>query len=219
MTPAVDLLGFLTLGLLGGFGHCVGMCSPFVMLVSRRFVAPGASRGATMGAQAWYTAGRLATYAVLGAVAGALGGVVQLAGSLVGVQRAAEGLAGLVLVLYGLGSLLGSLPGRAGAGGALFARVVGLLKRRVPGHPFALGLVLGLLPCGLLWSAVIAATALGGAGQGALALALFGLGTAPSLLGLSLADQLLVRHRAWINRVGQAFVLAMGAWFLVGALR
>ena len=36
----IDLLGFLTLGLLGGFGHCVGMCSPFVLFVSRRYGRP-----------------------------------------------------------------------------------------------------------------------------------------------------------------------------------
>jgi len=222
----LDLLGFLTLGLLGGFGHCVGMCAPFVLLVSRRFVAPGSARGATFVAQGWYTAGRLVTYAALGALAGALGGAVQLAGSLVGVQRLAQGVAGGALIVYGLGSLSGLVPGlaprlrsgQAGQGGPLFDRVVGVLKRRVPGHPFVLGLFLGLLPCGLLWSAVIAATAGGSAPRGALALALFGLGTAPSLLGLSLADQLLVRHRAWINRLGQVFVLAMGAWFVWGAL-
>jgi sulfite exporter TauE/SafE len=95
----------------------------------------------------------------------------------------------------------------------MFARAAGLLKRRVPGHPFATGLFLGLLPCGLPYSALIAAVALGGAARGAVALALFGLGTAPALLGISVADTMLAR-RALVNRVSQVFVLAMGVWFL-----
>ncbi len=218
MIETVSLLGFLSLGLLGGFGHCVGMCSPFVLFVSRRYVAPEAGRAAAFRAQLWYTAGRVLTYALLGALAGALGGVVQLAGALLGLQRAASVVAGAVLVLWALVALSDLVPGLQ-TGGSLFAKVAARLKGRVPGHPFAIGLFLGLLPCGLLYSAVIAAVARGGPLEGALALTLFGLGTAPALLGVSLADELLARHRAFVNRLSQVFLLAMGAWFLWTGLR
>jgi len=218
---SLDLVGFLTLGLLGGFGHCVGMCSPFVLFVSRRFAqtgpdlraGPWGGRRAVLVAQAWYATGRLLTYAVLGAAAGALGSMVQLAGSLVGLQRAAMIVAGGVLVVWALAAL--SDLARLDAGGGLFARVSALLKRRVPGHPLAMGLLLGLLPCGFLYSAVVAAVARGTALQGAFAMALFGLGTAPALLGVAFADELLgARRRALLNRLAQLFILAMGAWFL-----
>jgi len=218
LIETVSLLGFLSLGLLGGFGHCVGMCSPFVLFVSRRYVAPDAGRAAAFRAQLWYTAGRVLTYAILGALAGALGGVVQLAGALLGLQRAASVVAGAVLVLWALVALSDLVPGLE-TGGSLFAKVAARLKGRVPGHPFAVGLFLGLLPCGLLYSAVIAAVARGGPLEGALALLLFGLGTAPALLGVSLADELLARHRAFVNRLSQVFLLAMGAWFLWTGLR
>jgi uncharacterized protein len=213
----IDLLGFLTLGLLGGFGHCVGMCAPFVLFVGRRgSIAPGSARA--FAAQGWYTLGRVTTYAALGAAAGALGGAVQLAGSLVGVQRAASIVAGAVLVAWSLAALseiASPLTGQALRPVAgLFGRIAGFVKDRAPGHPFVIGLFLGLLPCGLLYSAVIAAVARGGALQGAAALALFGLGTAPALLGLSLADHLLSANRALVNRLSQLFILAMGLWFL-----
>ena len=213
MIQTIDLVGFLTLGLLGGFGHCVGMCSPFVLFVSRRYVPAGAGRSAAFIAQSWYTAGRVVTYVSLGAVAGALGSVVQLAGTLLGLQRAASIVAGAVLVVWALVTLSDLVP-RLGSGGNLFTRVAGALKGRVPGHPFATGLFLGLLPCGLLYSALIAAAARGGALEGAAALALFGIGTAPALLGVSVADELLARNRAVINRLSQVFLLAMGLWFL-----
>jgi sulfite exporter TauE/SafE len=213
----IDLAGFLMLGLLGGFGHCVGMCSPFVLFVSRRYVPPGGGRRAALAAQFWYTAGRVVTYAVLGATAGALGGVVELAGGFLGLQRLASITAGGVLVVWALVALSDLVPGLQ-TGGSLFARVAGALKGRVPGHPFATGLFLGLLPCGLLYSALIAAAARGGAIEGAAALALFGIGTAPALLGVSVADELLARNRAVINRLSQVFLLAMGIWFLVSGL-
>jgi len=213
MIQTIDLAGFLTLGLLGGFGHCVGMCSPFVLFVSRRYVPAGGGRAAVVAAQLWYTTGRIVTYAALGAAAGALGGVVELAGGLVGFQRAASVVAGSVLVVWALVALSDLVP-RRGTGGTLFTRVAGVLKGRVPGHPFATGLFLGLLPCGLLYSALIAAAARGGPTEGAAALALFGLGTAPALLGVSVADELLARNRALVNRLSQAFLLAMGIWFL-----
>jgi sulfite exporter TauE/SafE len=209
----IDLLGFLTLGLLGGFGHCVGMCSPFVLFVSRRYGSPGGGRRAAFGAQLWYTAGRIVTYAALGAAAGALGGVVELAGAMLGVQRAAAIVAGGVLVVWALAALSDLVPG-LDTGGALFARVAGRLKTRVPEHAFTTGLFLGLLPCGLLYSALIAAAGQGGPFAGAAALGAFGLGTAPALLGVSLADSLLARNRVLVNRLSQVFLLGMGAWFL-----
>jgi hypothetical protein len=218
LIQTIDLLGFLTLGLLGGFGHCVGMCSPFVLFVSRRYGAPAGGRRSALAAQLWYTAGRVATYAVLGALAGALGGVVEFAGALLGLQRAAAVVAGGVLVVWALVALSDLVP-RLDTGGSLFASVASRLKRRVPGHPLAIGLFLGLLPCGLLYSAIIAAVARGGALEGALALALFGAGTAPALLGVSLADELLARNRAFVNRLSQVFLLAMGGWFLWTGLK
>ncbi|MFA5910806.1 MAG: sulfite exporter TauE/SafE family protein [Vicinamibacterales bacterium] len=207
----LDLIGFLLLGLLGSVAHCVGMCSPFAMVVSRQYAVP-AGRHAAAAAQLWYTAGRIVTYALLGAAAGGVGQALDLAGSLVGVQRAAAALAGGALVAWALATLLDR--GRAQTGGALFARVARRIKGRIPPHPLLIGLFLGLLPCGLLYSAVIAAVPRGGALEGAMALAVFGAGTAPALLGVSLADRLFGARRPFLNRLSQAFVLVMGLWYL-----
>jgi sulfite exporter TauE/SafE len=89
----------------------------------------------------------------------------------------------------------------------------------MPGHPFGLGLLLGLLPCGLLYSALIGAVSRGGPAHGALALIAFGAGTAPALLGVSLADSLLARNRSLLDRLSRLFLLAMGGWFLWNGLR
>jgi sulfite exporter TauE/SafE len=219
MIEALDFLGFLVLGLLGGFGHCVGMCSPFVLFVSRHYAHP-ANRHGGLVPQLWYTTGRVAAYAVLGSAAGAVGGAAELGGALLGLQRAAAILAGAVLVIWAVVALSDLVPG-LGGGGVLgtrwFARLPGGLRKRVPGHPLAAGLFLGLLPCGLLYSALIAAVALGGPLKGGAALAIFGLGTAPALLGVAFADRLLA-SRAAVNRASQVFLFVMGSWFLWTAL-
>ncbi len=190
------------------------MCLPFVLFMGRRFGDPDASRARSLSIQLFYTVGRVVTYTAMAAVAGAAGSAVEMAGALVGLQRAASVAAGLALLAYGLVGLLEALPGLAGTGGPLSGRVAELLRRRVPNHPFAMGLLLGFLPCGLVYSAVIAAAALGDPVEGGIGLTLFGLGAAPALLGVSVADRLLVRRRAFINRLSQAFILAMGVWFI-----
>ncbi|MCC7125682.1 MAG: sulfite exporter TauE/SafE family protein [Acidobacteria bacterium] len=208
----LDLLAFLSLGLLGSAAHCVGMCAPFAMLVSRRYGVP-LGQHAPLVAQLWYSAGRLTTYATLGVIAGGLGGLVQLAGATVGLQRAAALLAGAVLVVWGVTSLFPGLA-VAAAGSSRVSRVVSHLHRRMPAHPLTMGLMLGLLPCGLLYTALVAAITTGSALAGGAAMAVFGLGTVPALMGVSLADTLLLRRRPALNRIAQLFVLAMGFWYL-----
>ena len=129
-----------------------------------------------------------------------------------GLQRAAALVAGATLVVTALTSLL-SVAGGTGPG-AWAGRLTATLGRRMPGHPYALGLMLGLLPCGLIYSAVVAAMATGSASLGAVGLLLFGLGTAPALIGVSFADALLVSRRALLNRLAQVFVLVMGTWYV-----
>lgn len=206
----LGLLGFLMLGLVGSAAHCVGMCAPFVMVVSRHY-APSTDPRGVLAAQAWYNAGRIITYVLLGALAGGLGHAVDRAGAWMGVQRAAGVVAGMVLVTWALASWLGM--GQGAHGVAVFARVARMVKGRIPPHPILVGLFLGLLPCGLLYTAVIAAGPRGPI-DGAVALAVFGAGTAPALLGVSLADQLLGRARRVFNRLSQVFVLVIGLWYL-----
>jgi uncharacterized protein len=215
MVHHLDLIGFLTLGLVGGFAHCVGMCSPFVLFVSRRYAPPEGTHSA-LSSHAWYSGGRIITYAALGAIAGAMGRVVETAGAWFGLQRTAAALAGAVLIVWALASLL-DIRAWYQARGMSFIPIRGLAgkrARRMMGHPLTFGLFLGLLPCGLLYSALVGAVARGGAVDGAVALAMFGLGTAPALFGVSLADDRLARHRFLMNRLSQVFVLAMGVWFL-----
>jgi sulfite exporter TauE/SafE len=214
VTSQLDLLGFLTLGLIGGLGHCVGMCSPFVIMVSRRYA--GETRPSWL-AQTWYHAGRLTTYMLLGAAAGAMGLAVGVVGDMVGLRQAALILAGAMLVVWSL-AMLTDLGSRM-LSTTWLSRMVSRLSARMPSHPFTLGLALGLLPCGLVYTAVVGAIAQGSLVDGTLALAAFGAGTVPALFMLSFADDLIIRGRPVLNRVSQVFVLVMGVMFLLRGFR
>ncbi len=214
MHEPVDFVGFFILGLVGGLGHCLGMCAPFVLYIGRRF-APHGSVGATqLKVQSAYHLGRIVTYAGLGLVAGSAGQLLDLAGDFAGVGPVAQAVAGLVLVLYALGALGGGVPAVARLGARLFGKLSQTLQRQAPRNAFLTGAFLGFLPCGLLYAALIAATAAGNGWRGGVGLILFGVGTAPALLGLSLADTLLVRGRRVLNTIGLVFVFALGCRYL-----
>ena len=219
MVEPLSFAGFLVLGLMVGFGHCVGMCAPFVLFINRRFGGSETTPRPVIRAQLGYTLGRITTYTAMGAVAGALGSAMELAGGLIGVQRAAAVLAGGLLMIYGVVSLLDLAPRLFEGGGAVFRPIAGLLKTRSPNRPYVMGLLLGFLPCPPVYSAVLAAAATGGPVTGAVGVLLFGLGTVPAMLGLSAADELLARHRVLLNRLSQVFLLVMGAWFVYQGIR
>jgi sulfite exporter TauE/SafE len=145
---------------------------------------------------------------------------VNVAGRLAGVQDAIAIAAGLLMVAMGLGaagvaSPLRRLEARAGGRVVRFAR--GLLGSS--GGLYPLGLVLGLLPCGLSWSMLLGAAATGSAAQGLLLALAFGAGTVPALLLVGGAAALLgARARGALYRAGGILVALLGALFVARGL-
>jgi sulfite exporter TauE/SafE len=196
-------------GLLGGT-HCVGMCGGIV----------GALAAQVSGARAgWplhlaYNLGRILSYSVAGALVGAIGGLGLAFGPVAKVQLAFYILASLMLVALGF-YLMGftrSLTFIERAGQTLWRRIQPLTRRFLPVRSAAqalpLGMLWGWLPCGLVYSVLANALVSGSAARGALAMAVFGLGTLPNLL---LAGMLLTRFR----RFAQARVARIIAGVLV----
>ena len=87
MMEMVSLWGFFVTGFLGGIGHCVGMCGPFVLYISSRYVGEGKRSGDPLVPHLYYNAGRVVTYVLLGVAAGLVGGLLRQGGLLLGVQR------------------------------------------------------------------------------------------------------------------------------------
>ena len=208
MTPAGFALMF-GLGLASGL-HCVQMCGPIVLAYSLPL-----GRAEALRANLLYNAGRITTYAVLGAAAGLLGGGIGLAGQLAGVASGARMIAGAAMIVAGI-LMVGTGPssglvaiGNGGARTRLSRAVARLLLSR---HKYRLGLALGLLPCGLIYAALLKAVDTAAAGAGALTMLAFGLGTAAALgavgAGASFAGAHLGR---WSYRLAPVGVMLAGA--------
>ncbi len=171
-----------------GSGHCAGMCGPLAALAFRE--TPGV-KSSMLGLQAGYQGGRLASYALLGAAVGALGGALDLGGSLVGLQQVAMFVSGALLIGLGaqrLAARLGWLRPRGsgpGRGSQLYLALNRRLQRLPAGRrALGLGMLSALLPCGWLYAFAAVAAGTGGAVGGALVMLAFWLGGLPVMLAL-----------------------------------
>jgi len=182
LDPAVLSTAFLA-GLLGS-GHCFGMCGGIAAGLGA--MSPGR---AVMPALQFNLA-RLLSYAVLGLIAAT---VLSGVSSLVPVGRWLRVVTAIMILLIGL-KFLFEFPGigfieRGGAG--LWKKVMPWALR-AGGRNDGLGRILlgicwGLVPCGLVYSILVTAASTAHPVKGAITMLAFGIGTLPSMLGLTVA--------------------------------
>jgi len=94
------IVAFVT-GLISSVGHCLGMCGGIVAIYSaRRSALAGANPGfaAHVASLLPVHAGRITTYALLGAVMGTAGAILEQVGGLVGWQGALSIIVGIVII-------------------------------------------------------------------------------------------------------------------------
>jgi sulfite exporter TauE/SafE len=178
----MDFTVALFLGLLGSL-HCAAMCGPLLLAL------PGGAAGAGrfIAGRLIYQLGRVTTYGLLGIVAGLVGKSIFLAG----LQR-------WLSIALGVAVLAGFLVSKKVALAAPVVRLVTLLKtamsaqlrRRSFSSLALLGMLNGLLPCGLVYVALAGAVARGSLGNAVVFMAVFGLGTLPLLLAVSLSGKI-----------------------------
>jgi sulfite exporter TauE/SafE len=214
----LSLAAALMVGLLGG-GHCVGMCGGIVGAVTMSL--PGAKP--RTGYLLAYNAGRIASYSFIGILAGAIGASSFFLDHVLPVEQVLYGLASLMLILLGL-YLAGIWRGIVvleSAGGRIWRHVQPLSKKFLPvqtlPQAFMLGTLWGWLPCGLVYSVIVAALATGSPWRGGALMLAFGLGTLPALLAMGMmAVQLRAKlQNRMIRRVSGLLVLSFGVYGLL----
>ncbi len=177
------LAGFM-LGLAGGF-HCIGMCGPIITVVGKGMV---------------YHLGRIAMYSITGGILGLTAASLSLLqiGSTVSVVAGVAMIVTASLQIFWHWNVI-SLSG--------FAKYTQPLRnvviKRVPKHKaigrFILGMMNGILPCGLVASAWLGSVSTGSVQQGMAFMGLFGLGTLPATLAISFGG-------TWfVNKVGNRY--------------
>lgn len=182
--------------------HCAGMCGPIAVLAGGRK------------ASVLFHAARIAAYAALGAAAGAVGSLFDVAGGWLGVERAAAIAGGTLLLLAGAARALAAL-GLVGPWPRSPAGPFAFLSRRAFAldaglRAALLGVACALLPCGLLWTMLASAGASGDPAAGAAVALAFGLATVPGVEIVGAGVRVLVarapRAAPWLTAA--ALVLA-----------
>jgi len=199
--------------------HCVGMCGGIIGALT--FSLPESVRGnrrRLFPYVAAYNLGRITSYTVAGALAGAIGGSVFAVSGFPAGYIALQGLAALMLAGMAL-HLSGWLPRFAlieRIGVPLWRALEPLGRRLLPArsplHAWLFGLVWGWLPCGLVYSVLVWTTTAGSAAKGAGYMLAFGVGTLPSVMGGGLFAAWLVnlsRRRPWLRQLVGALILIM----------
>lgn len=201
-------LPLVLIGGLLGSSHCLGMCGPFALTIG----ASSQGWGRNLSRQLVYTAGRVFTYAVFGAVAGFCGWrLVDAIPGLINVPALLALLAGVLLVWQGLKSAGVLRSGKSGAAsgpclaGTFFAT---FLKSDRRGGIFLAGLFTGMLPCGLVYAFLAMAASSANMWIGLATMAAFGLGTAPVMVLTGVGGSLL-------NLAVRRHLFRVAAWCVV----
>lgn len=163
------------IGIVGSF-HCVGMCGPLALSLPLN----NSSAFAKLSGALIYNAGRVVTYSAFGLLFGLIG---QTA-SLFGFQQWLSIIAGVLIILFIILPKKYKLQYTASKYTNVFfaklrQRLGQLFTQRNNASLFIIGLLNGLLPCGLVYMAVAGAIAAGDVGSSVLFMAAFGLGTLP----------------------------------------
>ncbi|HCZ35659.1 MAG TPA: hypothetical protein DHV26_06985 [Cytophagales bacterium] len=197
----------LVLGLAGSL-HCAGMCSPLAMAVT--------ARKPFMLHKVVYNTGRVLIYGLMGILAAAFGSLFSL--------RAYQGVLsfamGAIFLLMGVGAITGvNIPLFTAGVNKLTIKLKQLfgfwLHKKQTSAVFVMGMLNGLLPCGLTYLALTYCFILPAATDGFIFMLLFGLGTWPVMVGFSwlmgLGFKSLTRY---YHRMAMLSFILVGVWLM-----
>jgi len=207
------LISALVLGLMGSF-HCVGMCGPIALSLPLR----GENLWQKTAGGLLYNIGRTVTYGVMGAFFGLIGQGFHL----LGFQQLISILMGSFMIFSVLLPWL--FKNRIRGNFEFFTSplrraIQRLFKMRSYQGLFLIGLLNGLLPCGLVYLAIAGAIGTGNFYYGIAFMVLFGLGTLPMMLLISWAGNLFsIAIRKKINKVIPYLIVIIGALFILRGL-
>jgi len=205
----------LVLGLAGSF-HCIGMCGPiaFVLPVDR------SSKSKVIFQTFLYNFGRLISYSLIGVLFGFIGKGLYLAGF----QQRLSVLMGVIMIAtivipisvfnkYNFSKPLYKIIAK------VKSKLGFYLNKKSNKALFLIGFFNGFLPCGLVYMALIGSISTGNPIQGALYMAIFGLGTIPMMsAAILLGNFVSITIRSKIQKAIPVFVVIIGLLFILRGL-
>jgi hypothetical protein len=187
-----------SIGMVGSF-HCVGMCGPLALALP----LSNDSYAAKFWGSFIYNAGRVVTYSMFGMIFGLIGQTAAL----FNFQQWLSIGTGILIIFFIIAPQKYKIQSKAsGYTNAFFSRIRAalgkLFKQKNNSSLFVIGLLNGLLPCGLVYMATAGAIAAGSVGKSALFMAAFGLGTLPIMWSIAFFGNYVgVSFRQKIRRV------------------
>lgn len=208
---------FITALVMGGIGslHCVGMCGPLALSLP----VAATNNAAKLLYTLLYNLGRIVTYAALGAVVGLIGASIALAGF----QQGLSVFLGIVIIVFLV------WPRRQWAiktnsklqyfFAGIRQRLGNLFLKKNYKSVFFIGLLNGLLPCGLVYMAIAGALATASVLKSSLFMAAFGLGTLPLMWSISFfGSYITVQSRVTIRKAYPYLLFGMACLLIIRGL-
>ncbi|WP_235296421.1 sulfite exporter TauE/SafE family protein [Portibacter marinus] len=201
-----------TLGMFGSL-HCLGMCGPLAFAL-----LPGIHRGGIKNTLRviLYNLGRTSSYMILGLIAGLFISAI----SLTGLQKPLTILVGIVLIIMAFVSI--NLE-RTISKNKIYQKAISyyhrkiryILQEKASRNAWFLGMLNGLVPCGLVYLALAGALNSGSLSNSSLFMAYFGLGTFPAMFLLLIGSSYLtLSNRLRWNKVMTYLQLMVGIFLI-----
>ncbi|MCW8820904.1 MAG: sulfite exporter TauE/SafE family protein [Sulfurovum sp.] len=189
----IDFIIILTTAFLGSVGHCIGMCGGIVVAYSSTKIDQESTYLQQTSAHLAYNFGRVTTYTILGGIFGFVGQVVAFTPTTKGLLFVSTGI---LMILAGL-SLIGNIKFLNSAEWSIskYTWYQNSFKKLMANQSYLsfylLGVLNGIIPCGLVYSFAIFAASTADPFAGALVMATFGLATIPALFFLGFLTKFL----------------------------
>ncbi|SFP37575.1 sulfite exporter TauE/SafE family protein [Hydrogenimonas thermophila] len=210
----LEISTIFTVALLGAFGHCIGMCGGFVLAYTAAKVDHQWSKTRQIIVHLLYSLGRVTSYMFIGALFGYLGQKVSFNMTTKGTLFISVGI---LMLLIGL-SLIGKIKflnsiessiAQSSIFGKLFKAVIH--SKSLMSFYF-MGVLNGLIPCGLVYFFATAAIVAGSAVKGAIVMGVFGVATIPAMMGVGIFSSIIkgASYRQLILKIAAVVVMLFG---------
>jgi len=214
----IDLIIILSTAFLGSVGHCIGMCGGIVVAYSSTKIEQKDSFTKQTIQHLAYNFGRVTTYTILGAMFGLLGRAIAFTPTTKGILFL---LTGTLMILAGL-SLIGGIKFLNSAEWSVSSHkwyqnmFRKLISSKTLNSFFMLGMLNGIIPCGLVYSFAIFAASTANPLWGAIVMATFGLATIPALFFLGSVTKFLQKGtlRGTMMKLASLLVIFYGLFTL-----
>jgi len=207
----MEYISALVLGLLGSF-HCIGMCGPIAIALPLKTNTWPARIASSL----VYNIGRTLTYGILGFIFGLIGKGISLGG----LQQWVSIILGIIMILSVIFPVLFRKINIEKTTYKMVSRLKGIFGKmfsiRSYSSLFTIGILNGFLPCGLVYIALAGAIVGGEIQNGVFYMMIFGLGTIPVMLALSILGNVIsVRIRKKIRLIIPVFIVIIGILFIL----